>query len=183
MSKKGSAGKVLLFAAAMGLAGLGQSASARDWHPTPSSLATDYTQITDATDKRLVFLWWISTPEMSEPELVPILEKYFILGVARADISPAADVTFTDFEAPSVLGTDGKALKLVKEEDHPPGVVAVLAGLKSVMVKAIGPMGKGMKLLVYETGTVNACKPGKVSIPFGGEVYTYDTPIPGCPKP
>jgi hypothetical protein len=183
MGKKGFAGKALLFAAAMGFAGLGQSASARDWHTTPSSLATEYTQIVDTTDKRVVFLWWISAPAMNEPTLAPILEKYFILGIAKAEIDPTIDVKFVDLDAPGVLGTDGKPLKLVKEEDQPPGVVTILAGFKSVLVRAIGPMGKGMKLFVYEPGPIGACKPGKVSIPLNGEVYTYDTPIPGCPKP
>jgi hypothetical protein len=183
MGKKGFAGKALLFAAAIAFAGFGQSASARDWRTTPASLATQYTQIVDTTDKRVVFLWWIAAPAMHEPSLTPILEKYFILGVAKGEIDTINGVKFVESETPSVLGTDGKALKLVNEGDQPPGVVTILTGLKTVLVKAIGPMGQSMKLFVFEAGATNACKPGKVSIPLAGEVYTYDTPIPGCSKP
>lgn len=163
--------------------GASQPAAARQWRQTPSAAALEYTQIIDTRDKNLVFLWWIAAPAFHEPALDPLLKKYFILGVARARIDETTNIVFLDVEAPAVKSADGKTLKLIKDDDQPPTVVAVVAGLKSLASKLIGPMGNGMKLFVFEPGAVDACKPGKVSIPLDEEVYTYDTPIPGCPAP
>ena len=142
----------------------------------------DYSQITDTRNKNIVFMWWLAAPAFKEPTLEPIFSKYFILGVAHAQLGDAVEINFVDVDPPTVTDASGTPLKLIKEEDQPPGVVGVLAGMRSVLEKMIGPMGKGMKLFVYEPGSVDACKPGKVSVPLNGEVYTYDTPMPGCPK-
>jgi hypothetical protein len=50
------------------------------------------------------------------------------------------------------------------------------------MRQTIGQMGQGMHFFAFEGG-VHACEKGQLSIPFAGETYIYDTPIPGCPKP
>jgi hypothetical protein len=39
-----------------------------------------------------------------------------------------------------------------------------------------------MRFFTYDGSTIHSCMPGKLTVPFGGETYTYDTPIPGCPK-
>ena len=51
------------------------------------------------------------------------------------------------------------------------------------MRQAAGAMGQGMAFFAYENGGVHACQKGGLSIPFNDEVYTYDTPVPGCPTP
>lgn len=172
--------RVLPFSMALLSLAIFQPAAAREWKPSPQSQAMDYSQITDTRNKNIVFMWWLAPPAFTEPSLQPIFSKYFILGVAHAEIDATVDINFLDVEAPLVKDTSGTPLKLVNDEDQPPGVVAVLAGMRSALVKMIGPMGKGMKLFVYEPGSVDACKPGKVSIPLNNEVYTYDTPMPGC---
>jgi hypothetical protein len=42
-------------------------------------------------------------------------------------------------------------------------------------------MGQGMRIFAFDNGGVHACSKGGISIPYDGEVYTYATPIPGCP--
>jgi hypothetical protein len=40
-----------------------------------------------------------------------------------------------------------------------------------------------MRWFVFDGSTIHSCQPGKLSVPYGGETYIYDTPIPGCAKP
>lgn len=35
---------------------------------------------------------------------------------------------------------------------------------------------------IYEAGSVNACRSGKLPVAYEGETYSYDTPLPGCEK-
>jgi hypothetical protein len=72
-------------------------------------------------------------------------------------------------------------LKLLSGDAIPPAVAGMVTTVESVMRQTIGAMGKDMVFFVFKGGDVHACQKGELAVPFGGEVYTYKTPIPGCP--
>lgn len=43
-------------------------------------------------------------------------------------------------------------------------------------------MGQGTHWFVFEANNVHSCGVGGLAVPYDGELYTYQTPIPGCPK-
>lgn len=183
MSRISLTRKALPFAVAL-LCGLGVSApvSARSWKQSPQAAALEYSQIVDNRDKDLHFVWWLSSPSFPDaPGVGPMLDKYFILAVAHGKMDATLDVTFVPVEAPVVKDAGGKTLRLLKDDELAPGATALLSGLKSLLPRMIGPMGKGMEMFVYEPGGVEACKAGKVSVVMPQETYTFDTPLPGCP--
>ena len=46
-----------------------------------------------------------------------------------------------------------------------------------------GTQGKGIVAWgVWEAGSVTACQKGKLVVSYEGEAYSFDTPLPGCPK-
>jgi hypothetical protein len=62
----------------------------------------------------------------------------------------------------------------------PPAVVGTVTMLESMFGRSFGQFGKGFHWFVFDAGTVNACKNGGLSVPFADEIYTYQTPFPGC---
>jgi hypothetical protein len=45
-----------------------------------------------------------------------------------------------------------------------------------------GRLGDGTRFFIFDAGTVRACEKGKISVPYEGETYTWETPFPGCPQ-
>lgn len=159
------------------------AAWSRPWKPTNDALAQDYLLITDqrdgGLDTRMVF--WIASPMVPDKAAREILDKYVLIGVVR--MYGSVDGTFS-FEAPETLQVaDGsaQALHSLSESDMPPVVMGLLTALQAAFGQSLGPMGQGVRWFVFEGGTVHPCKAGGLSVPFADEIYTYETPIPGCP--
>ncbi len=129
-------------------------ASARQWRATPDAVARDYATITDTRPNgELIMLMWI-VPRMVLPN------------------SPIDNLEVRD--------QGGKALTPVAKADLPPTNTAMLAALEAMFRQSIGAMGKGMKMFVFESGSIDACRKGQLSVPLASETYTWDTPFPGC---
>lgn len=158
------------------------SAEARQWKPSPSTLAIDYLDIINRkATGGVVMIWWVAYPMLGSSQgSNSILDKYVVLALVDAKINSTGTPIFSAGE-PQLQDATGKALSLVAGADVPSDLVGTIATLRSVMVQTLGPFGKGMQLFTYDTGSVHACSEGRLSVIYGGETYTYDTPIPGCP--
>jgi hypothetical protein len=161
-------------------------AAARSWHPAGRVLAQDYLVITDdrpGHDIALVF--WMAWPLVDNaPTMVrELLDKYVVLGVAHGRVDVGGKMVFDKEESATAASLNGGPLKLLNEANYPPAVAGAVATLGGFMRQSMGALGEGMKFLVFESGDVRACEKGQLSVTYSGETYTYDTPIPGCPKP
>lgn len=157
-------------------------ASARPWKPLPKTLAMDYGVITDVrpNNEVIIVIWFASPMAPESPEAQALLDKYVLLGVADAHIT-AAGITFDPIDTPQPLDTNGKPLSALQSDKIPPDLGAVLAKSGDMLSKSMGQFGAGVHLFAYEDADVHSCEKGRLSVPYGGEVYTFDTPFPGCP--
>jgi len=161
-------------------------AAARSWKPQGAVLAQDYSVITDARlNHDLVEIFWMSWPMTASASQVmqQLLDRYIILGVSHGMLDPGGKMVFSREESAQATSLDGTQLKLLDEASYPPAVAGAVVTLGGFMRQSLGAMGEGMKFLVFESGGVRACEKGRLSVAYAGETYTYDTPIPGCPKP
>ena len=111
------------------------------------------------------------------------LQKYVIVMVTRGQLDKTTGtISFQDIDTLQAMDQAGKQLKLVARNDLPPITAGMIATIESMLRQAGGAMGKGMKMFVFESGAVNSCAKGELSIPFAGETYTWETPVPGCPN-
>lgn len=174
-----------LLACALTGALLVSPAAARTWKTAPTNLAQDYSIIVDnRPGGEMVQLMWITWPMVPpSPTVQKMLDQYVILGAVHANLLSAANSTYGMLEAPHPVGADGKPLVELADDDVPAGVAAMIAAMGTVMRKNMGVAGQNLKFYAYQSGDVRACEKGRFSIAYAGETYTYDTPIPGCPKP
>ena len=187
--------------------------AARPWKPAPQTEASstkspqeqaqDYVHIMDGrSSDEFVSVQWLVPPAMSNsPELKTLLDKYVIVGVAHFFMSKTA--TAQPSPATTLEAQDGKGNRLtsVPEEKLPADILIFIDKLNDRIRNAPGPteqelaqmpdgaarvialMRGAMRFFVFENGGVHACEKGRLVIPYEGENYTFDTPIPGCPKP
>lgn len=172
-------------ASLMGLAAavmLTVSADARPWKPSPSAVAQDYLQIQQMKPGgELVVLMWIAPPMIDVPAAKELLEKYVVIAIVHGRTGPAGTLLFDDIPDLQALDGAGKPLHLYTEADMPADMAQGVQALQGVVRQALGAMGKGMTFFVFDGSKVKACTKGKLTIPYDGEDYTYETPIPGCP--
>jgi hypothetical protein len=162
-------------------------ASSRVWRATPDQLAQDYLTINDTRPGgELVLLLWFAPP-MVRPgigggtELSAVLERYVALMTVHGRLDKASGtMSFDDFDTLQANDQAGKPLTVVPKDKLPPTVAGVVTIMEGLYRQAAGAMGKGMKMFIFEAGSVDACKTGALSVPFAGETYTWTTPIPGC---
>jgi hypothetical protein len=160
--------------------------SARVWNPQGKTLAEDYSVISDnRPDKNIVMLMWLTTPMVDNlPTVQALLDKYLIIGASITQIQTTGTLAGDgEMAGPQPVDMDGTQLKPLTGDQIPPAVQAILAGVGGMMRQSFGAMGQNMRFYVFDSGNVRACGKGKLSVPFAGVTYTYDTPIPGCPKP
>jgi hypothetical protein len=167
------------------LLGLVPTASfSRPWQPTPTAMAMDYSQVTDNRGgKELVFVWWLNSPSFSTlpPSAIELLDKYVVIGAVHAHVSTGALFSFDDI--PSLDAKSGSAsLKSLSGDAIPPTVAGLLTTLEASLGQALGPTGKGIHWFVYDAGPLKACDKGDLTVPLADQTYSWDTPIPGCPK-
>lgn len=164
-------------------------AQARQWRATPEALAQDYSMILDTrTEHRQVLLYWASAPSIKnasatsrlDNEVESVLDKYVLIGIADAQVSAGGTFAFADISAPAV-SANGASLKLLTTSELPPTVAGGFTALQAVFSRSLGQVGAGIHWFAYDAGGFRACRSGRLAVAYGGENYTYDAPIPGCP--
>ena len=164
------------------------AASARQWNPDSRGAAVDYTQILHAKGNgQVVFVWWV-VPETfagapNGQSIQDVLSRYVVVGIADGRGGPGAPLSFTPIQDLKIADSAGRQLSPLAANATPPDVSQTITTLQGLARQNVGPIGQGMRWFVYEGSTVHSCQPGKMSVPYGGETYTFDTPIPGCAKP
>ena len=146
-------------------------------------MAQDYAQILDVRGQgEIVVIFWMVPQIVGEvPAAHAILEKYVVIGVDHSRLGPAGSMLFDAIDPLQVKDTGGKPLTLLEGDKLPADVSAFVTAMGGTMKQALGAMGQGMHIFVYDSAGVHSCAKGGLSIPYAGEGYTYSTPIPGCP--
>jgi len=159
-------------------------ARARSWNPSETDLARDYSLITDTRNNQdIKMIFWITPPMIPAGPGRQIFDTYVIVGVVRARIAPAGTMSFDPPDTLQASGEASQPLRLLSGDDIPPTVAGMVATMTSMFSQSLGPLGKGIHWFVFDGAAVHACAAGILSIPFANEVYTYQTPIPGCAPP
>jgi len=161
-------------------------AVARQWKPDARGAALDYTQVLHSKGAgQVVVVWWV-VPETfaGAPNAQPIqdvLSRYVVLGIVDARPTPNVQMNFATVADLKVSDATGRTLSPLAGNVIPPEAAQATTNLQGMARQNLGPIGQGMRFFVYEGSTIHSCQPGKMSVPYGGETYVYDTPIPGCP--
>jgi hypothetical protein len=155
-------------------------ATSRVWKQTPVVIARDYAQIVDQrSPNEFVMLWWLVPEQIPEQQIV---FRDVLSGAVHARADAAGTVSFDDASSVQVTDDKGQQLALLSNEAVPPTITGALATLQAALSQSAGPLGRGIRWFVYKGGSVHSCEKGRMSVELAGETYTYDTPIPGCPK-
>ena len=162
----------------------GTPASARMWNPTAKSLAQDYGMIQDnRTEKRIIMLFWLPPLMADDKTMQDILSENLVIGVIDGTVESDGRMSYASIDTLSAKDAQGNALRVLKDNDIPPAVAGGVQTLESFFRQALGPMGAGVHWFVLDGSNVHSCKAGSgFSVQFAGENYTYEAPIPGCPK-
>jgi hypothetical protein len=159
------------------------SASSRPWRSTPIQMANDYATITDQrSNTETVVIRWSAPPTfMPGDRGVPIYEKYVVVVLVHFHVAlPGGVVSFDNVDTLEARDGSDKPLALVPTNALQPGAVGAIAGLEALLRQSFGRLGEGMKIFTFDAGAVRACDEGRLSIPYAGETYTWNTPFPGC---
>jgi hypothetical protein len=180
----GSSAVWLALLASLALSG---PASARQWNPDARVAALDYTQILHAKPNgEIVFMWW-AVPENfpNDPNsqiIKDVLSRYVVIGIAHGRSNPGGTLSFDNIPEFRIADQTSRSLAPLPANATPPEVTQTISTLQTLARQSIASIGQGMRWFVFDGSTIHDCAAGKMSVPFGGETYTYDTPIPGCAK-
>jgi len=162
-------------------------AQARQWNPDGRAAALDYTQIIHAKPAgEVVVVWWV-VPETFVPApntqtMRDVLSRYVLIGIA--DGKPGAGgMSFDNIADLKIMDQTARTLSPLPANATPPDVAQTTSTLQALARQSLGGIGQGMHWFAFDGSTIHSCGAGKLSIPYGGETYAYDTPIPGCSKP
>jgi hypothetical protein len=111
-----------------------------------------------------------------------VLSRYVVLGIAHGRTATTGQMSFDAIADLRIADSTARSLASLPPNAMPPEVAQTIAGLQALARQSLGPIGQGIRWFVFDGSTIHACSSGKMSVPFDGETYTYDTPIPGCPK-
>jgi hypothetical protein len=164
-------------------------AEARQWSPAPQAAAADYTQIVHVKPNgQLVFVWWV-VPEIFAPmpntqALLNVLSRYTVIGVAQGRPAANGALAMDPVQPVQITDQSGRSYSPLAENSLPADVTQAIATLQAIARQnpPLAPIAQGIRWFVFQADTIHSCAPGKVSVPFGGETYIYDTPVPGCVK-
>ena len=158
------------------------SAGARMWKPSATVVAQDYAQIIDdRSNDDIVIVWWLLPQMFPDKAARDLVRKNVIFGVLRARVSSDVIFSFAEVDHLEVKRSDGTSLTPLSGDQIPPTVAGTLAALEAGFRQGLGAMGRGIHWFVFDGTDVDSCAKGGLSVPFAGEVYTYETPVPGCP--
>ena len=161
-------------------------AAARQWNPDTRGASLDYTQIVHAkANGEIVLVWWV-VPETfpgdaNSKVLKDVLTRYVIIGVAHGH-NGAGGVSLDTVGDVKITDQTSRELSPFAANATPPEVTQALTTLQALARQSLGPLGTGVRWFAFDGSTIHSCTAGKISVPFSGETYIYDTPIPGCPK-
>jgi len=161
------------------------TAEARQWRATPMALAQEYVQIIDQrSPSELIIVFWISPQLIQQaPANKParqLLAKNMVVGVVHADISPGDSFTLRTPAAAAVdVAPRGPQINLPDSKIEP-AAFGVIEGLRQTLGQALGPVGKGIRWSMFDGSNVNSRAAGAFAVKYANEVYTFETPIPGC---
>jgi len=188
LSYRYSFAKILLLTAMISFIGF-SPASSRIWKASPDQIAKEYAIINDSrpNGEFVVLTWFVPTmvrPDTSEANImIAALKKYVVVTAAHGQLDKTtAKVTFLDIDALEAKDQDARPLTPVARDDLPPTTAGMLITTEAFFRQSLGALGKGLKMFVFDAGAVDSCKKGRLSVPFAGETYTWETPIPGCPQ-
>jgi hypothetical protein len=162
-------------------------ASARQWNPDSRGSALDYTQILHAkSGGEIVVVWWVvpeSFPNDANSQVLKdVLGRYVVIGLANGRPTPNGAMGFSPVLDLKVTDQSGRQLSPLPASVTPPELAQAMGAVQAIARQSLGAIGQGMRFFTFDGSTIHSCMAGKLTIPFGGETYTYDTPIPGCPK-
>ncbi|MGB8844011.1 MAG: hypothetical protein WCC64_23420 [Aliidongia sp.] len=160
-------------------------AQSRTWLRNAIGLAQDYALINDNRGKGdVVLLLWLAPPMFEKgpntQTASELFDKYVVLGVVHQHTANDGTTSFGSVTTLTATDGAGNIMKSLDGTAIPPTVVGVMATVQAVFARSLGALGQGVHWFVFNGDTVHACTKGRLSVPFEGEVYTYDTPIPGC---
>jgi hypothetical protein len=163
------------------------SALSRIWKASPNAIAEEYSRIQDTrSGGEMVLVMWYAPPNVRADApgasvLIPTLQKYTVILALHGRIEKSSGTaTFEEINTLEARDARGKPLTLLARQDLPPTTIGLVASFEALLRQSLGAMGKGVKLFVFDAGDVDACKEGQLSVPLAGEVYTWNTPFPGC---
>lgn len=164
-------------------------ADARRWRDTPILLAQEYSVINDMRpDGDLLLVFWFSSAILpnTSPDMAAardLLDSNILLGVVQAHVNLDGTVTFKKVADFQPVDHAGKPFKRLEQGKMPPMTEATVAGLTAIMRQTIGKMGENLQVFVFDADKRLApCTKGGLFVPIDGETYSFETPIPGCPK-
>jgi hypothetical protein len=160
-------------------------ASSRPWKLTPNQIAADYASINHnkGNGDFVTIGWWSAPTARPGTQLIALFEKYVLISVTHSRINfnqPAAGLTFDDIKTLEARDQTGTTLSPVSRDALPPASIELLMGFEAGYRRGLGPRGTGTRFFLFDAGMVHACEKGGISIPYDGEIYTWDTPFPGC---
>jgi len=158
------------------------SALSRPWKPTPTQIAGDYAQI-NHTKSRTEFVnirWWAAPTVMSGTPLARMLEKDIVISVVHYHTGEGGAISVDNIDTLEVRDDDDKPLTLVSRTELLPTEVGMISTIEASFRQSIGRIGDGTRFFIFDAGMVRACEKGRISVPFAGETYTWETPFPGC---
>ena len=157
-------------------------AQCRQWAHNPTDLASDYLTINDNRGGgEIVLIMWLAAPRFAKGPTQDMLNKYVMIGVAHAHTSKEGTMSFDRTATLDAANAEGNKLTLLDASTMPPTVVGAMATMQSVFGRALGQFGQGVQWFAFDGSKMQACTKGQLSIPYAGEKYTFDTPVPGCP--
>jgi hypothetical protein len=164
------------------LALLAMPVNARLWKPTPQQLVADYVTITHIkSPEERVLLGWLASPVVAAPTLKPLLDKYVVISIMHTRTA-GGQVSWEQVQGVQLSDGDGQLLKQVPGDTIPPAIVGLMAASDATMKQGTQGQGK-VYWSVWDAGSVAACQKSKLVVTYDGEAYSWDTPLPGCPKP
>jgi hypothetical protein len=158
------------------------SASSRPWKPTPTQIASDYAQITHRKNAAefVNIRWWASPTADAGTPFARMLEKYVVISVVHFHTGQGGAVSVDEIDTLEALDYDDKPLTLVPKTELLPSEVGMISGVEASFRQSIGRIGDGTKFFIFDAKAIHACEKGRISVPFAGETYTWETPFPGC---
>jgi len=158
------------------------SAGARMWKPSATVVAQDYAQIIDdRSNDDIVIVWWLLPQMFPDKAAQDLVRKNVIFGVLKAHVSSDVTFSFSEVDHLDVKQSDGTPLTPLSGDQIPPTLAGTLAIIEAGLRQGLGAMGRGIHWFVFDGTDVDSCAKGGLSVPFADEVYTYETPVPGCP--
>ena len=109
-----------------------------------------------------------------------MIEKYVVISVVHFHTGQAGAISIEDIDTLEARDDHDEPLTLVPRAELLPSEVGMISGVEASFRQSTGRMGDGTRFFIFDAGTVRACEKGRVSVPFAGETYTWETPFPGC---